>query len=153
MKKWLALFLMVAVVLTGISVGKIETNASGTVEDVDISYLMLEDTLIGYAEMQTWGVYLMSGYSTLNDAGNSKVGVGGVTNAAKRCTVSVSTVLERKVNGNWLRVTSFSESNENAIHASVSKYVSVTSGYYYRVRSMHHASSDSSASCTDALWM
>lgn len=151
MKKWLAVLLMAAMVVAGAFSGNMEAKASGTEEEV--SYVNLENTLIGYAEMQTWGVYLMDGYSTLNDAGNSRVGVGGITNAAKRCTVSVNTVLERKVNGSWSRVTSFTETNENAIHASISQYVSVVSGYYYRVRSMHRASTDSSASYTDALWM
>ena len=128
-------------------------DSNSEVEDMEVSYLMLEDSLIGYAQMQTWGVYLLEGYSVINDAGNSRVGMGGVTNAAKRCTVSVNTILERKVNGSWNRVTSFSSTNENAIYASVSKYVSVTSGYYYRVRSSHIAGSDASASYTDALRM
>ena len=105
MKKWLAVLLMAVMVAAGAFSGNIEAKASGTEEEV--SYVNLENTLIGYAEMQTWGVYLMSGYSTLNDAGNSRVGVGGITNAARRCKVSVNTILERKVNGSWNRVTSF----------------------------------------------
>ena len=153
MKKWFAMMLVAATVLTGVFTGNMEVNASEQAEAVEVSYSSLDKTLIGYAQMQTRGVYLMNGSSTLNDAGNSRVGVGGITNAAKRCKVSVNTVLERKVNGSWTRITSFSETNENAIHASVSQYVSVTSGYYYRARSMHYAGSDSSASYTDALWM
>ena len=153
MKKWITMMLVAATVLTSVFAGNMEVKAAEQTEDVDVSYLMLENSLIGYAEMKTRGVYLMEGVSVINDAGNSRVGVGGVTNAAKRCTVTVNTVLERKVNGSWTRITSFSETNENAIYASVSKYVSVTSGYYYRARSMHYAGSDSSASYTDALWM
>ncbi len=152
-KKIVAFLLVMAVVLTGIWTGSVESKASELAEDMPVSYLLLDDALVGYAEQQTWGVYLMSGYSSINDAGNGRIGCGGVTNAAKRCTVSVNTVIERKVNGSWTRVTSFSQTNENALYASVSKYLSVTSGYYYRARSMHYAGSDMSASYTDALWM
>ena len=152
-KKMVAFLLLMAVALTGIWAGNVESKAAETLEDMPVSYLLLDDALVGYTERQTWGVYLMDGYSSINDAGNGRIGCGGVTNAARRCTVSVNTVIERKVNGSWTRITSFSETNENAIYASVSKYLSVTSGYYYRARSMHYAGSDMSASYTDALWM
>lgn len=153
-KRLVALLLAMACAVTGIFVGNADARAEEWVEeDVELSYLMTEDAIIGYMERQTWGVYLSSGYSTINDAGGGKIGAGGITNAAVRCKVSVNAVVERKVDGNWERVTSWSQTNTNALTASVSKYLYVTSGYYYRVRSTHSASTDSSSSCTNGLWM
>ena len=153
-KKFVALLMAVACMVTGIFAMNVESKAETLVEeDVDLSYLMTEDAIIGYMERQTWGVYLSSGYSSINDAGAGKVGAGGITNAAVRCKVSVNAVVERKVGGSWLRVTSWSQTNENALTASVSKYLYVTTGYYYRVRSTHSAGSDASTSSTNGLWM
>ena len=123
-------------------------------EDIDMSSLMTEDAITGYTDNMTWGVYLASGTSTINKISSSKVGAGGTTNAAKKCTVRITSILERKnASGSWERVTSWSQTNQNALCAMISKSVIVSSGYYYRVRSNHYAATDSSSSCTDALWV
>ena len=152
-KKVVAFLLMIAVLMTGIWTGNVESKAAEELEEMPVSYLLLDDALVGYAERQTWGVYLMSGYSSINDAGGGRIGCGGQTNAARRCTVSINVVIERKVDGSWVRVTSFSKTSENALTVTASKYLSVTSGYYYRARSAHYAGSDSGASYTNALLM
>lgn len=140
--------------VTGILNYNIDVHAEDIVEtDVAFEELLTDDALVGYAVSQTRGAYLANGYSTINDAGGGQIGVGGITIAAYRCKVSVNAVVERLVNGSWVRVTSFSRTNTNALSASVSKYVLVGSGYYYRVRSTHCASSDTSTSCTSSLWM
>ncbi len=151
MKKKLMAFLLVMIfAMAGICAGKMEVQAE---EDYDVSYVALDNALIGYTENQTRGVYLMDGYSIINDAGNGRIGCGGETNAARRCTVSANVVVERKVDGSWLRVTDFSKTSENALSVTVSRYLYVAGGYYYRARTMHYAGSDSSASSTNALWM
>lgn len=123
-------------------------------EDIDMSCLMTEDALTGYADNMTWGVYLASGTSTINKISSSKVGAGGTTNAAKKCTVRITSILERKnSSGSWERVISWTQTNENSFNAMISKSVTVPSGYYYRVRSYHYASSDSATSYTNALWV
>lgn len=152
-KKLVALLLVMAFAVTGAYAGNVEVQAAGVEEDMDVSYLLLEDALVGYAELRTRGVYLSEGYSSINDAGSGRIGCGGVTNAARRCQVSVNVIVERKSGSNWVRVTSWSQTNSNAYTASVSKYLSVTSGYYYRVRSVHNAATDTSSSSTSALWM
>ena len=149
-KKLMALLLVLSFAVTGVCTGNLEVQAE---EDYEISYLSLDNALIGYMENQTRGVYLMSGYSSINDAGNGRIGCGGQTNAAKRCTVSANVVIEQKVNGSWTRISSFSKTSENALTVTASKYLYVASGYYYRARTMHYAGSDSSASSTNALWM
>ena len=149
-KKLIALLLVAAFAVAGVSAGQMEVKAA---EDYEVSYLSLENALVGYMENSTRGVYLMSGYSSINDAGNGRIGCGGQTNAAKRCTVSANVVVEQKVNGSWTRISSFSKTSENALSVTASKYLYVAGGYYYRARTMHYAGSDSSASYTNALWM
>lgn len=152
-KRMMALFLAIVFCITGMVSGNTEVKAAEVEWDVDISFLLTNDALFGYAMNQTRGVYLAEGYSVINDAGGGRVGCGGTTNAAKRCTVSVNANLEKKVNGLWEHVTSWSQTNTNALTASVSKYRLVPSGYYYRIRSVHGASTDTSNSYTSALWM
>lgn len=145
----MALALVLCVMSWNVSV-----RAEAESEDVDMSCIMTEDALIGYSEAQTRGVYYSDGYSIINKISSTKVGAGGATNAAVRCTVSTTAILERKnSSGNWERVSSWTQTNENALCAMISKSVTVSTGYYYRVRCYHYAGTDSSSSCTDALWM
>lgn len=154
MKKKLMLFLALLMCVTGIWNQNLCVQAEETIdEDVELSEIMTEDALIGYANLQTKGVYLASGFSIINDAGSGKIGWGGSTHAALKCKVSVNAIVERLVNGSWVRVTSASNTVTSGLTAVVSKTTLVGSGYYYRVRSQHHASSDYSSSWTDALSM
>lgn len=153
-KKLMMLLLAVALCVTSIYSVDMKVNAEEEIgEDVDIDSIMTEDALIGNMESQTWGVYLVGGTSVINDAGGGKIGAGGITNAASNCKVTVNVIVERKVNGSWGRVTSWSASKSSAVIVSSSKTLSVASGYYYRVRCTHYASTDSSSSCTSSLWM
>ncbi len=123
-------------------------------EDIDMSLLMNEDAITGYADNMTWGVYLASGTSTINKISSTKVGAGGTTNAAKKCTVRITSILERKnSSGSWERVISWTQTNQDSFNAMISKSVTVPSGYYYRVRSYHYASTDTASSHTNALWV
>ena len=154
MRKRLVAFLMAMVLIAmGAYLGKVQANAETVDEDIDISYLFTEDALIGYAVSQTRGVYLAEGVSIINDAGSGKIGWGGITNAAIRCTVSTNAIVERKVDGSWVRVTSSTTTSTDSLVAAVSKSTSVTSGYYYRCRCVHRASTDVSNTCTSSLWM
>ena len=63
-------------------------------------------------------------------------------------------MLERKnASGSWEMVTSWTQTNQNAYIAMLSKSVAVASGYYYRVRSYHYAGTDTASSNTSALWI
>lgn len=153
MKKLMSFVLVLALSICCIYNYHIDVQAEEIGEDVDLSFLMTDSALIGYSESQTWGVYLAEGFSVINDAGGGKIGAGGSTSATQKCTVSVNVVVERKVDGSWIRVTSFSTTNSNSCSAIASKTISVGSGYYYRVRCTHYASTDASSSYTGALWM
>lgn len=155
MKRHMIAILMTLVLcVTGLMSLTEEVKAEVESEDIDMSYLLTDSTLFGYSNNQTWGIYLSSGYSIINKISSTKVGAGGVTNAALKCTVRVTSILERKTNtGSWARVTSWTQTNQNALSATISKSVTVSSGYYYRVSSHHYASSDTTYSGTDALWV
>lgn len=152
-KRMIAILLIAMFLISGFSLNGMETKAAGEEEDMDVSYLLLDGALVGYAELKTRGIWLLDGYSSINDAGTGKVGCGGITNAALRCRVTVNAVVERKDGSDWVRVAQWTQTNENAFTASVSKYLYVTSGYWYRVRSLHYAATDASSSWTNALWM
>ena len=154
MKKKLTMIILSLVLgVTGIFSVNIQANAEDVGEEVPYESLLTEGSLIGYMQSQTRGVYLSSGTSNINDAGGGKIGAGGATSAASYCRVSVNVVVERKVSGSWVRVTSWTATRSSALFVNTGKTISVSSGYYYRVRCVHSASSDTSSSCTGALWM
>lgn len=154
MKKKLMMMLLAFVLCTtSLFTVDMKANAQETEEEVAYESLLTDDALIGDMQSQTWGVYLSAGRSIINDAGGGKIGAGGSTTAAKKCKVSVIVYVERKVGSSWVRVTSWTATNANALVVSTGKTISVASGYYYRVRCTHYASTDSSSSCTSSLWM
>lgn len=153
-RRILSMVLAMIICVIGVFDLSVIVKAEGVSEDVDISYILTEDALVGYSTNQTWGAYYSDGYSVINKISSTKVGAGGVTNASVKCTVTVTAILERKNSaGSWERVTSWTQTNKNAYSAIVSKSVTVASGYYYRVRCYHYASTDSSSSYTSALWV
>lgn len=153
-RKIISLSLALAMCAVGIFGYKTDVQAQEAIDhDVPISEIMTEEALIGCSEDNTWGVYLGSGISIINDSGAGKIGWGGCTYAARTCKVSISCIVERYSGGSWLRVTSASSTTASGLTAAVSKTTLVGSGYYYRVRSAHYAASDVSSSSTDALLM
>ena len=154
MKKRLsAIILAVLIAFSSIYFEGMQVKAEDIGEDLDYSYLLTEDALVGYAESQTWGVYLAEGYSIINKQSSTKIGAGGITHAATQCKVSVTAIVERQTSTGWARVTSWTQTNESAYSAMISKTLTVATGYWYRVRSSHYASSDVSSSCTSSLYM
>lgn len=126
----------------------------GTEEDMDYSYFTPLNSLYGHAVVSR-GVYLASGDSAITKQSSYKIGASGLTTAAVRCNVAVIAIVERynmQTDG-WQFITSWKQENTNAFTAAVSKSLVVDSGYYYRVRSLHYAGSDSSSSCTNALYV
>lgn len=152
-RKIIALLLVMMLGVCGVYVDGLEARAEDMGEDLDYSLLLTEDALVGSHQSQTWGVYLAEGNSIINRISSTKIGAGGNTIAAKKCQVSVTSIVERLVNGNWARVTSWTSTTTSGYSATVSKSLTVATGYYYRVRSAHYAASDVSSSWTDALWM
>lgn len=152
-RKMMALLLTMVMCLTTMFCMGYEVKAEDVGEDIEYSELLTEEALIGYAQPTTRGVYLMEGNSIINKISSTKIGAGGTTAAAIKCKVTVCPFVERLVNGSWVHVTSWTVTNANAFSAMASKSITVSTGYYYRVRCWHYAASDSSSSCTSALRM
>ncbi len=152
-QKTVAILLTLIVCVSAVLYNGYEVKAEDAGQDMDFSYLMTDDALIGYTQMQTRGVYLAEGYSIINKISSTKIGAGGITNAALKCKVSVCPIVERLVNGTWGYVTSWTVTNANDYSAMASRSITVGTGYTYRVRCLHYASSDSSTSWTDGLKM
>lgn len=154
MKKKIVSFLLAMMIcVSGLFSQGFETKAEDDGEEMDFSYLMTEDALVGYAQSQTWGVYLVEGYSIINRISSTKIGAGGVTNASRLCKVSVCPIVEKLSGGSWVRVTSWTVTEASDYSAMASRSITVATGYYYRVRCLHSAASDGSSSCTSAMWM
>ena len=121
---------------------------------VDGSYLLDTDSSEVTVGSMTRGVYLRSGSSTINKQGTGLIGAGGDTTANKVVdNISVFVRVERLVNGQWQRYTSWSAAKEDAYFVKTSKVLSVPTGYYYRVACTHHANSDSTHSYTDGIYI
>lgn len=152
-KRMLAMFLTIMTCVTIIWSTGTDSKAEDIGEDISFSELLTENTLVGIVQMQTRGVYLAEGNSYISKISTTKIGAGADTIAAKKCKVSVTAIVERLDDGLWARVTSWTSTTTSGYSASLSKSLTVTRGYYYRVRSSHYAGSDGSSSCTNALWM
>ena len=152
-KKLTILFMALVMSVSLFSVGNVEVQAEELGEDLDYSYLLTEDALVGFSESQTWGYYLMSGESIINRISSTKIGAGGATNASRICEVSICSIVERKTATGWARVTSWTKTNSADTSAIISKSLTVPTGEYYRIRSLHYAGTDASSSWTDALPM
>ena len=122
--------------------------------NVSTSYLVESSELVGYAVIPR-GIYLASGSSSISKQSSYQIGASGITNAAVRCDVSITTIVERYnlETDRWGFITSWTVEKENAFTAAISKSLIVDSGYYYRVRSLHYAGTDSSSSYTNALYV
>ena len=152
-QKILAALMAVALCVSCIWSVDFETKAQEMGQDISFSELMTENALVGLKESQTRGVYLLDGYSIINKISSTKIGAGGMTTAAKKCKVSTTAIVERQSSTGWGRVTSWTTTVQSGYSAGVSKSLTVTTGYYYRVRCLHYAGSDGSSSCTSALYM
>ena len=101
--KILALLLVMVLSVCGVCYQGVEAKAEDMGEDMDFSLLINEDTLVGTVQDQTWGIYLAEGNSYISKISSTKIGAGGDTMAARKCQVSVTSIVERLVNGSWVR--------------------------------------------------
>ena len=149
----LAIIMSIAITITIWGSNELTSCAMEESVDIDLSYLLTEDALVGYANGLAKGVYYSDGYSVINKISSTQIGAGGVTNANVKCRVSVTSIVERQTSTGWAYVTAWTQTNENAYSAMVSKSLTVAKGNWYRVRSSHYAATDVSSSNTSALWM
>ena len=132
-----------------------QARAAEEIITVDGSVL-LEDAeeSVGEMDVQTKGQYLQSGSSSIGKIGVGKIKVSATTIAQEKVsTIKVSVIVERLVNGSWLRYTSWSASKKDGYSLTTAKELTVPRGYYYRVRSIHNANSDRGNSNTSGLYV
>lgn len=156
MSKKLKLFLSCVAVCVLCLSNVIGIQAAEGEECIEGSYLIEEDYSEGTSKsgMQTWGVYLGSGTSSIAKVGTGKIAAGGRTVGQRVVnTISVTVRVERLVNGKWVSYTSWTTTKSNSAIASSSKTLSVPTGYYYRVYCIHKANSDVSDSITDGIYI
>lgn len=148
LKKVLGIILVCSLVL---GLGAV-TYAKEQEECIDGSYLTMEDESFGESLGSTRGIYYQSGSSYIGKAGSGKIIASGSTNANVTCNVAVGVIVERLVNGNWCRYTSWSASKTGTTITST-KTLSVPRGYYYRVYCQHRAGTDSGGSYTNGIYI
>lgn len=152
-RKILAVLILVVMMVSCFQGIGLQVRAEDNSEDIDYSYLLTDDALIDYAPIVSRGVYLAEGNSIINKISSTKIGAGGTTNAAVKCRVAITSIVERQTSTGWARVASWNQENDYAFIAAISKSLTVGTGYYYRVRSTHYAGTDVSTSGTSALRM
>ena len=105
------------------------------------------------------GTYLSYGSATLSNLGNHVVNMWGSTTCYKTSDqVKVTLSLQRLVNGSWTTIKTLNTKIAyNTNYVSKSQDVTVTGGYYYRIKGTHTAvkgkTVETTSSSTDGLWI
>lgn len=108
----------------------------------------------GETEAIPYGAYLQVGTSNINKTGTGKIYAKGRTVAEMNVPkISVGVRVERLIGNAWVQQDYFSASKTNAYTVTASKTLTVPIGYFYRVKSIHTAHTDSSSSWTDGLYI
>lgn len=108
----------------------------------------------GSTETIPYGVYLQVGTSNINKVGTGKIYAKGRTVAEMDVSkISVGVRVERLVGNAWLQEDYFSSTKYNTYTVTASKTLTVPVGYFYRVKSVHTAHTDSSSSWTEGLYI
>lgn len=154
-KKVVSMITVLAMTLGMCSMIPMEEVKAAEEITVDGSVLLNDaEESVGEMQQETRGQYLQTGTSKIVKSGTGKITVGGTTIAQKIVpTIKVAVMVERLVDGSWLSYTSWSASKTNNYSVSTSKTLTVPRGYYYRVRSIHNASSDRGYSNTSGLYI
>ena len=108
----------------------------------------------GYAEVAPYGQYLQMGKSDITKVGTGKIYAKGRTIAHTTVSkISVGVRVERLLGNAWVQQDYFSASKTNTNTVASSKTLTVPIGYFYRVKSIHGANTDSSSSWTEGLYI
>ena len=152
-KRYLSLVCVIAFLL---SVSGINVCASEQTPMVDGSYLTHDEESVGEAVQTVRGVYLATGTSKVSKASSTAINAGGTTTAHQTVAdIGIAVVVERLKKGTstWSYYRTWQVEKTNASSVMSSKNLTVTKGYYYRVRSTHWANSDASSSSTDGIYI
>lgn len=135
-------------------------DGSVLTEDEESEGILDKDTIIYVGDeddndsgITTYGTYLLGGTAKIKDAGSGKVTASGTTTARKSCSLKLTVIVQRysSSTGTWGNVTSWSASKSSGTYLSSSKTISVTKGYYYRVKCSHSAGGEAGYSTTNGI--
>lgn len=148
-KRLLSVICVIAMIL---SVSIINVRASEQM--VDGSYLTSDEESVGEAILITRGDYLQTGTSKVSKSSSTTIAAGGVT-TAKRVVdeIGIAVIVERLKVGtsSWSFYRSWENEKYDSSYVTSSKTLTVSKGYYYRVRCTHWANSDVSSSFTNGV--
>lgn len=104
------------------------------------------------------GNILNKGVASIGNNGNGSVNVSGTVFGSVVCDkLLLKMTLQRYSNGYWYDVKSFSNTAYNTSYLTKSYNVSVTKGYYYRVKAACFATkgstSESKSPVTNGIWI
>lgn len=133
-------------------------GADGIGEKVDGSVLTNEQSAEAVETSLLRGNILLKGVARISNNEDGTVNVYGAVLGNTVCDkLILEMTLQRYVNGSWVNVKSFSSSSTNASMLTKSYNVSVTKGYYYRMKAacvaQKGSTSESSAPVTDGIWI
>lgn len=157
MKKKLVAVLGVLALMIGmitVPVQEVKAAESGQVI-IDGSVLLDDvDESVGEIVKLIRGAYLQTGSSSIAEIGSGKIQVGGTTIAQRVVpTIKIGVMVERMAGSNWVSYTSWSATGNNDFALDSYKELTVPRGYYYRVRCIHTAYTDTGHSNTSGIYV
>ncbi len=125
---------------------------------VDGSRLTMDLVAESTVENLEKGNILNKGVASIGNNGNGSVNVSGTVFGSVVCDkLLLKMTLQRYFNGYWYDVKSFSNTAYNTSYLTKSYNVSVTKGYYYRVKAACFATkgstSESKSPVTNGIWI
>lgn len=143
---------VVCVMVMVLSLSGVNVRASETV--VDGSYLTDDAESVGETILTVRGVDLQIGTSKVSKSSSTSIAAGGTTTAKHVVDeIGVAVAVERMKVGtaSWSFYRSWENVKYNSSYVTSSKTLTVSKGYYYRVRCTHWANSDVSSSFTSGV--
>lgn len=124
--------------ITSVTVPQVQASDEQT-KKVDGSYLTMQESASGTSQNEdAKGQYIMLGECSITKAGRNRIYVYSGTTVNFVSTIIYVDQYNEKDDA-WDQIDAWSKDAENDYFVSTSKYISVDSGYYYRVRAEHFA--------------
>lgn len=156
MKRLTKIMLVLVLVLSIINSGTVVKADEVAGKIVDGSELTQNNTATAISDNSARGKYLNEGVARVTDNGGGSVNVYGAVIGSVVCDKMIlELTLQRYSNGFWINVKSFSNTAYNTSLLAKSYNVSVTKGYYYRVKAaciaQKNGASESKMPVTDGI--
>lgn len=158
-KRWMSLILSLVLCVASLTMSANASDREYHVGDIVDGSLLTEDTSSeATGQHLTRGTYLANGSSNLQDCGNGVLLISGETTCYRTSSsIQVTLFVERLVDGEWQSVSQRTYTNNNDYIASGGYYLTVSTGYFYRVVGSHSVSTngvyESTTSRTNGIWI